>query len=254
MKRLLVFVLLLAIPSATAGWGATNEGGVLEYPIGAFAQSRDNPATGDIFDNTVVLEAPHNYVIASTNITIVFGYSSAATSTANGAYLFTAFWDEIALPCAWRIETLNTLTSTVGYPFAGIHCELSNAQSSDGNHQLRVTRTTTAGSPSALATETISYQLIRYDHLEENMTNELVEFTTAIGPVLLVFLFTLLAYRDDSPATATMLHLLTVVLGIAAVTTLDGSLEFARLALVMLTLYNVFRLVLVVQEQRTQKD
>lgn len=185
IKGLIILGLLVVIPTVSAGWGATNEGGYQEYLLDDFAQSRANPATGTIFSNSITVTPTHDYEIESSVGLLTFTYSSENVigTGQSGIYNFAASWDGVAIPmCNWQLHFTGTVSQQ--YHFHAIYCSLSNAQMTAGSHTLSVARSIQSGAPTPIAHETISYKLTRQDLLEPDTMNDLIEFFNLVAPLL----------------------------------------------------------------------
>lgn len=219
---------MLLIPSASAGWGATVEGSIIDYRLDSFTQDRDNPATGNLFSRTITTTPMHDYEIASSTGIIVMRYTVKFSSSSTGIYAFQASWDGVNIPdCMWAVETTNqVITATNLFPHLVVVCELTAAQLT-GSHTFVITRSTQSGTPATLDHELISYEITRTDYLEPATMNDLTEFFNLIAPLLFFVVLTIWAERTKEP----LMYVVAILAGIFAITTLWTEVETLRILL-----------------------
>lgn len=191
-------LIILILPSAAAGWGATVEGGVYSYPADTFNFARDNPASGVMFTRNLTITDELAFPVDTRTGAVHIGYSLHSNANANGIWRWTITWDGVAqTACFWEAETHAIVgIGVVSNSFSGIFCTLNNTQMAPGNHTFSVSRATQSGSPASIQHEFFSYELLKYDFLEVNMTNDLLDALQTIAPLLIFLIFTIWAERS----------------------------------------------------------
>lgn len=247
--KLFWFALLLFVPSVSAGWGATNEGGLQHYDIDAYAQSTDNPATGLIFTRTITTTPIHDYDITTSTGLITFTGTVVVSNSASGVWRITASWDGVDIPnCYWNIETIGGLGVPATFPFFGIFCELTNAQLAGTTHTLNLTRSTLSGSPSAISHADYAYHITRSDLLVPDMTNDLIEFASIYAPLVLFVAVVIWAEMKND----LLLFFMATLIGGAVVVLsfLDDFPAIFRTALVLGTIFMALRIYQTVNQSK----
>lgn len=235
MIRRILLLAILVVPGVAADWGATNEGGVLSHIHDSFVQSRTNPAAGQIFSEAVpnTNDFPH-YALNHTHGIVEITYTATILMETTGTWEYTFSLDGVEMPsCSFSIRTIDPpgiAQVVIEYPAQQIFC-LLNLTLTGTPITFNATRTSVAGTPSAITHEVISYQITAFYHLEQDMSNDLIEFIQAYFFLGAFFLLLAWGQRERSPIIYAAAIL---VGGLGALT--PGIDNFMRLILIVLML------------------
>jgi hypothetical protein len=185
-----LLLLLLVVPGVAAE--ATNEGGILHHETDTFAQSRTSPAAGQIFSRSIDHgnALPH-YAINHTHAQASITYTATIVPSSAGVWLYTFTHNGTTInDCSFRIQTVNPGVlggAVIITPHFQFICMIPGELGSSGT--FAANRASETGSPSAISSETISYQISTTYHLEPLMSSNFeiltgftaTEFTALLG-------------------------------------------------------------------------